>query len=140
MYYRLPRDPAISNPLIERFFRENIGASQEMLGIRRRPLPVRNLMAKALVKAILLSWIGPQNLAGVTGYNVYQGSDKGSVVTVPAPQFPSTSSKGSNISLNSPIVQVTIPGLVTGTKLAFWVSCHTALLESIKMQIIATPS
>ena len=121
-----------------RFFQENIGASSESMGGRRQPLQVRDLKAVALVRAIQLSWIGPANLAGIIGYNVYQGSETGPMLTVPAPQFPSSPKKGSNVSPNgSPVVRVTIPGLVTGVKTAFFVSCHTSILESVKLQVIA---
>jgi hypothetical protein len=141
MYYQLTNNIAKNNQLMQRFFRENIGVSQEMMGSRRRPQPVRNLMATSLVKAVLLSWIGPQNLAGITGYNVYQGNENGPVTNVPAPQFPSSGPSGSNPQqVGSPVVSVTIPGLVTGTKIAFFVSAYTALLESIKLEIIAAAS
>lgn len=141
MFYQLPRDPAKSIPLMTRFFQENIGVSQEMMGVRRRPFPVRNLTATPLVKAILLTWLGPQNLAGITGYNVYTGNEFTLLQNVPAPSFPSAGAQGSNISPNgTPVNQFTVSGLVTGTTTGFWVSCYTALLESVKTQIIAAAS
>jgi hypothetical protein len=141
MYYVLGQNTAKNNMLMQRFFRENIGTSQEMLASRRRPSPVRNLLATSLVRAVLLSWVGPQNLAGITGYNVYQGNENGPVINVSAPQFPSSTPSGSNRSPSgSPVVSVTIPGLVTGTKTAFFVSAYSALMESIKTQIIAAAS
>ena len=139
MYYNLPLDPSKSNPLLERFFRENIGASQEMLGIRRRPSPVQNLRVTALVKALQLSWQGPSQLAGIIGYNVYQGNENTLIQNVNAAQFPSATSRGSNLQ-GPPTLMATVSGLVTGTKYAFFVSAYTSLLESIKSQIIGSPS
>jgi hypothetical protein len=124
-----------------RFFQENIGVSQEMMGGRRRPEPVRNLRATALVKVIMLSWIGPQNLAGITGYNVYQQTETNLVANIPASQYPSSSQQGSNISpLGPPTISFTGSGFITGVGVGFWVSCYTALLESVKTQVIATAS
>jgi hypothetical protein len=102
---------------------------------------VRSLMAASLVKGVRLSWLGPQKLAGVTGYNIYEGNEFTLLQTVRAAQFPSAGSQGSSISPNGPpISQFTVNGLVTGVKTAFYVSCYTALLESIKTQIIAAAS
>jgi hypothetical protein len=141
MYYVLGQNTAKNNALLQRLMRENIGVSQEMLGIRRRPLPVRNLLSVSLTGAVKLTWLGPQNLAGITGYNVYEGSETGPVQTVAAPQFPSSGPSGSNIANSgSPVVQLIVSGLTSGVKIAFYVSSFTALLESIKSQIIAAAS
>lgn len=141
MFYPLTKNPAVNVQLMNRYQREVLGSTQETQGARRRPQPVRNLTAAVLAKAILLSWMGPANLAGITGYNVYQGSQSNLVQNVPAPPFPSASSQGSNISPSAPpSISATISGLASGTPLAFWVSAYTALLESVKTQVIATPS
>jgi hypothetical protein len=141
MFYILPNDPRKSNPLIQRFFRENIGASQEMLGIRRRPQMPRDLLGTALIASVRLSWRGPQNLAGVIGYNIYQNNQTNLIQNMPATQYPSSSSQGSNISAGGPpTINFTVSGLVTGTAYGFWISCYTSLLESVKVPVIATPN
>lgn len=111
-----------------------------MMGVRRRPQPVRNLSAASLVASIVLGWIGPINLSGIIGYNVYQGTETTRVQNVIAQQFPSSPNQGSNKNFLPPSYQVTIPGLVAGTSVPFWVSAYTSLLESVKTQIIAAAS
>ena len=139
IYYKLPLNTSKSNPLLERFFRENIGVSQEMLGIRRRPGNVQNLRATALAKAILLSWMGPSQLSGILGYNIYQGTESNLIQNVNATQYPSATWQGGFLGA-PPTLSFTIGALVTGTKYGFFVSAYTSLLEGIKLQVIGTPS
>lgn len=139
MYYVPAGNPSIANQQLQRFMRENLGTASSALGARRRPGQVQNLRVSALVQAIALSWIGPQNLAGILGYNIYQGTESNPVQNVVAPQYPSASSQGSTLAV-APTVKATISGLITGTTYAFYVSSYTSLLESVKLQILGVPA
>ena len=124
MYYNIPfNNPAKAAPLMDRFLRENIGISGNSFANRRRPYPVRSLRFSAALPQVNLSWLGPQNIAGILGYNVYQDNENNRIA---------------NIN-NSETLQFTV-ALPTGVSLpiAFYVSCYNAFGESIKNRVVAT--
>lgn len=122
MYYQLPTDPAKQLPLLQRFMRENLAVEVNIATSRRRPQPVRNLAAvkSGTQPQVTLSWTGPQSMSGIVGFNVYQNNENNRI---------------QNIA--NPLTLFTIIALAaTGSKIAFFVSAYTALLESIKTQVI----
>ena len=134
MYYNWPKSPEKQRPLIERFFRENIGTAQEMLAQRRRPMPVRDLVIIPGAGQVNISWLGPQNMAGITGFNVYRGNETNLILNVMSQQFPrSVAAPGQRYQAN-------VTGLDAGIPVGFFISCYTALLESIKSRVLSTPT
>ena len=124
MYYELPADPRRAKPLLQRFLQENIGASGNSLAGRRRPQPVRSIIVTAPVAGqIVLAWTGPQNMAGVLGFNVYQDNENNRILNIADAQT----------------LKATINQLAAG-KVAFFVSSYNAFSESIKTQAVATVS
>lgn len=122
IYYDLPNDPTLAKPLLQRFMRENLSVEVNIATSRRRPQPVRNLAAvkSATQPQVTISWTGPQSMSGVVGFNIYQNNENNRI---------------QNIA--NPLTLFAIVALAaTGSKIAFFVSTYTALLESIKTQII----
>jgi len=111
-----------AKPLLQRFMRENLSVEVNIATSRRRPQPVRNLSAvkSATQPQVTISWTGPQSMSGIVGFNVYQNNENNRI---------------QNIA--NPLTLFTIIALAaTGSKVAFFVSAYTALLESIKTQVI----
>lgn len=122
MFYPLPRNVDRQRELMNRFMRENLAVETNIMASRRRPQPVRNLTAiKAMSEPhVMLTWTGPQNMSGVVGFNVYLNNENNRIQNIANP-----------LTLSATIALVT-----TGSKVAFFVSAYTAILESIKTQVI----
>ena len=123
MYYELPDDSSKANPLLQRFLRENLASQGNLTATRRRPFPVRGLTALAGTKQVTLNWLPPQNASAVVGFNIFQGNENNRILNIANPNT----------------LQALIQGLTTGTALAFYISCYSTFLESIKLPVVATP-
>jgi hypothetical protein len=122
MFYDLPADPAKQKSILTRFLRENLSVETNILGTRRRPFPIRNLtgVKSATQAQVVLSWTGPQNLSAVVGFNIYKDNENNRIQNIANPKTLST----------------IIALATTGIKVAYFVSAYSALLESIKTQVI----
>lgn len=125
MYYVIPTDPAKSIPLLQRFMRENIATSSPNLPGRRRPLAPRGVTIAWNANQFTLNWVGPQNMSGVLGFNIYQNNENNRIQNL---------ADSENLS-----TQVVMPAGFTG-KAGFYVSCYTAILESVKVPIVGATS
>lgn len=123
MYYILPDESSKANPLLQRFLRENLASQGNLTATRRRPFPVRGLTALAGTKQVTLNWLPPQNASAVVGFNIFQGNENNRILNIANPNT----------------LQALIQGLTTGTALAFYVSCYSTFLESIKLPVVSTP-
>lgn len=124
MFYDLPRDPAKANALMSRFFRENLAVETNIQATRRRPQPPRGLsVVKSLTEPnLILSWARPQNASGIVGYNIYQNNENNRIQNIANPN---------TLSFTVALLSATFP-------IGFYVSSYTALLESVKVQVIAS--
>lgn len=122
MYYELPSDMKKAKPLLQRFLQENLASSQLVwAGGRRRPLPIRSLTSEVSSPNVILRWKAPQNIAGVQGFNIYEGTGNNRIANI-----------------NNAQTEQYIVARAGALPLAFYVSCYTALLESIKVGIVVT--
>jgi len=109
--------------LLERMMRENLASQGNLTATRRRPGSVRGLTALAGTKQVTLNWAPPQNASGVVGFNVFQGNESNRILNI------------ANVNTLRTLIQ----GLTTGTAVAFYVSCYSTTLESIKLPVVTTP-
>lgn len=119
MYY-----PGLQNNrnLLNRFMRENLSVETNIMAVRRRPQPIRNLsgVKAAAQPQVTLTWTPPQSMSGVLGFNIYQDTESNRIQNIANPQT----------------TMATIALLTTGVKRAFYISTYNALLESVKVQVI----
>lgn len=107
---------------LDRFMRENLSVETNIMSVRRRPKPVRNLSAtKSGSQAqVVVKWSPPQNASAVVGYHIYQDNENNRIGNV----------------ANPTTVQFIVALASTGSKRSFFVSSYNALLESVKLQVI----
>jgi hypothetical protein len=124
MYFDVTSDPAKNKALMQRFLRENLAVETNIQASRRRPQPPRNLsIVKSLTDPhLIISWVAPQSASGIVGYNVYQNNENNRIQNIANPN---------TLSFTVVLLSATYP-------IGFYVSSYTALLESVKVQIIAS--
>jgi hypothetical protein len=123
MYYNLPSDPQKQKYLLQRFMRENLAVEVNIQASRRRPQPPRSLFAIWTNSHFNLSWQGPQNMSGILGFNIYRDNDNNRIQNL---------ANAKNL-----FAEISMPVGFVG-KVGLWVSTYTSLLESIKVQVIAS--
>jgi hypothetical protein len=121
MFYPWSSNPQVNTANMSRFQRENIAASSTSLPGTRRPQPPRGLQIVWAAPRFTLTWVAPQNLSGVLGYNIYQDNENTRIQNLADPGNLST--------------QIQMPTGFSG-KVGFYVSAYTLLLESVKVPII----
>jgi hypothetical protein len=121
VYYDIPSDPAKQKQLLTRFMRENLAVEANIQASRRRPQPPRSLSAIGAAPHVQLSWAPPQSMSGVVGFNVYQG-DEGNRIA----------------NINNPETLNYVVPLTVSLPVAFYISCYTSFLESIKVRVLAS--
>ena len=124
MYFDVTSDPAKNKALMQRFLRENLAVETNIQASRRRPQPPRNLsIVKSLTDPhLIISWVAPQSASGIVGYNVYQNNENNRIQNIANPN---------TLSFTVVLLSATYP-------IGFYVSSYRALLESVKVQIIAS--
>jgi hypothetical protein len=138
MYYPIPTDPRKAKDVFARFFRENLATSSQAMAIRRRPLSPRDITIASGTGQLSLSWLGPTNMSGIIGFNLYKNDENTFIQNIVAVQFPNSQAAG---GAGTPSRYRTIvAGLTSNVKVGFYLSAYTALLESIKVPFIGTPN
>ena len=118
MYYAIPQDPSKAQPILQRFMQENEAVAAGAISARRRPQPPRSLLVQPASQGVLLSWMPPQNMNGILGFNVYQNNELNRI-----------------LSINDPKVRQALMKVEASSNHAFYVSTYNALQESVKVMV-----
>ena len=122
MYFQVPQSPDKMREQLQRFLQENLGNVGNITANRRRPQPPRGLLTSVSSGRVTLTWNGPQNMAGVIGYHLYQNNETNRIQSINNPET----------------LQAIVSSLAAATTYAFYISCFAELFESIKIKAVAT--